>query len=330
MNLIGEHTDYNDGLALPIAITQGVTAAAERLDEPVLVVDAPDIRESDRFPLDAPARVDDWRSFPRGVVAELTAAGVRLPGAMLRVSGDLPRGSGLSSSAAFTGAIALALLGIAGVDWPDRLELARLCQRVENEWVGARTGLLDQIASLCATDSNALLIDFRSLEIQELPLTLQDHRLVVLDSGDRRSNAASGYNERREQCAEAAHRMGKESLRDAQIQDLHLLPDVLERRARHVITENGRVMQAATALRSGDMARLGRLLDASHASLRDDYEVSTHAVDVAVARLKRARAVGARLIGGGFGGSVLGLMPPGTTPPEGAITVTPGPGARML
>jgi len=330
VNLIGEHTDYNDGLALPFAITRGITVSASTSPEPFVEVDAPDIQRHDRFPLSSPGRTGGWQAFVRGTVAELLALGVALPGATVRITGDLPRGSGLSSSAALTAALSLALLGLAGVGDMDRIEVARLGQRVENNWVGAQTGLLDQLASLCCTENNALLIDFRTLDLEPLPMVLGEHRLLVLDSGEHHGNATSGYNQRRQECTEAAHRMGKESLRDAQIQDLHLLPDTLERRARHVISENGRVLQAATAIRTGDVERLGRLLDASHASLRDDYEVSTDAIEDTVVRLKRAGAIGARLIGGGFGGSVLALMPPGAEPPPEAIPVSPGPGARLL
>ena len=175
-----------------------------------------------------------------------------------------------------------------------------------------------------------MLIDFRSLELAPLGLALGNHRLVTLSSGQPHTNAASGYNRRREECAQAAHRMGVESLRDAQIQDLHMLPDVLARRARHVISENGRVLAAVEALRDHDLEALGQLLDRSHASLRDDYEVSTPAVEAAIRRLKDAGAAGARLLGGGFGGTVLGLMPPGTAAPADATVVAPGPGAHLL
>jgi galactokinase len=163
-----------------------------------------------------------------------------------------------------------------------------------------------------------------------VPLELGSHRLVTLSSGRPHANVSSGYNRRREECQEAAHRMGVESLRDALIQDLHMLPDPLARRARHVISENGRVLGAVAALQRGDLEQLGRLLDISHASLRDDFEVSTPEVETAVRSLKAAGALGARLLGGGFGGSVLALMPPGSLTPAGGIEVTPGPGARVL
>ena len=265
-----------------------------------------------------------------GAVAELQRIGYAVPAARIEITGDLPRGSGMSSSAALELALCLALIELTGADPPVRIELARLGQRIEHNWVGAQTGLLDQLASLSGATGQAVLIDFRTLELEPLPLELGEHALVTLFSGESHANAASGYNRRREECIEAAHRMGVESLRDALIQDLHMLPDVLARRARHVISENGRVLGAVTALRRHDFDKLGHLLDLSHASLRDDFEVSTPAVEETVATLKGAGALGARVVGGGFGGNVLGLMPPGTVAPAGATVVSPGPGARVL
>jgi galactokinase len=223
----------------------------------------------------------------------------------------------------------LALLAVASAPEPDRLELARLCSRIENDWVGAQTGLLDQIASLFGEPDRALLVDFRSLDVRPVALPLGDFKLVVLDSGEEHTHAGSGYNERRAECAEAASRLGLDSLRDATLSDVDRLPAPLSLRARHVITENDRVSEAVGALERGDLAQLGRLLDASHASLRDDYEVSTDAVEDAVARCKRAGAVGARIMGGGFGGSVLALLPGDAQPPSGSVEVRPGPGARV-
>jgi galactokinase len=330
MNLIGEHTDYNDGLALPFAVAAGVTVTATRVDGAMIEAVALDLGETDRFSLRTPQRIDGWRAFVRGAVAELGALGYELPAARIEITGDLPRGSGLSSSAALELSLCLALLELAGEQPPNTIELARLGQRIEHDWVGAQTGLLDQLASLSGAEGQAVLIDFRSLELEPLPLELGDHKLVTVSSGEPHANAASGYNRRREECAEAAHRMGVESLRDALIQDLHMLPDVLARRARHVISENGRVLGAVTALRRHDFAKLGQLLDLSHAGLRDDFEVSTPAIEETVATLKAAGALGARVVGGGFGGNVLGLMPPGAVAPAGATIVSPGPGAHVL
>jgi galactokinase len=330
VNLIGEHTDYNEGLAMPFALTAGVTVTATRLPGDSVEAVARDLDQTDTFALREPQPAQGWRAFVHGAVAELERLGYRLPGARIEITGDLPRGSGLSSSAALELSLCLALIGLAGAEPPALVELARLGQRIEHDWVGAQTGLLDQLASLSGAAGHAVLIDFRTLELQPLPLELGEHRLVTLSSGQPHANAASGYNQRREECVEAAHRMGVESLRDAQIQDLHMLPDVLARRARHVISENGRVLAAVTALRRRDFEHLGRLLDLSHASLRDDYEISTPAVERAVLRLQDAGALGARLLGGGFGGNVLGLMPPGTVAPAGATVVSPGPGAHLL
>lgn len=196
---------------------------------------------------------------------------------------------------------------------------------------GARTGLLDQLASLLGQREQALRIDFRTLEIRPVPLRLGDWRLVVVPSGETHSLAAgSGYEKRRQECEHAAQLLGLTSLRDADTDDLVRLPTPLDRRVRHVIEENDRVDQAVAAIEAGNLPMLGALLDASHTSLRDLYECSTDAVDQTVAHLKFHGAAGARLMGGGFGGCVLALLPPAVAPPSGATVVTPSPGARLL
>jgi galactokinase len=342
VNLIGEHTDYNLGLALPFAIAEGVTVRAEALDpgeggEARIEALAGDLGERDEFPLAAPPRAEGWRAFVRGAVAELTRAGWPLVGARLRISGGVPPGSGLSSSAALEVALCLSLLDLAAGATPgaprepiERTELARLCARVENDWVGAHTGLLDQLASLYGASDMALCIDFRTLELDPVPLRLDGWRLVVLDSGERHSLASSGYNERRAECARACELLGVASLREADARAVERLPEPLRLRARHVLGENQRVLDAVAALRADDLPGLGRLLNASHASLRDQYAVSTHAVEAAVERALAAGAAGARLIGGGFGGSVLGLFGPSVPLPAGAREVRPGPGAHVI
>jgi len=330
VNLIGEHTDYNDGLALPFAISQGVTVRAWALPERRIEAHARDLGQRDEFALEQPGAVSDWRAFVRGAAAELERAGVALRGARLEISGDVPRGGGLSSSAALEVALALALIALADAEQPDPTELAKICSKVENEWVGARTGLLDQLASLYGETDKALRIDFRSLDVQPVALELGGYRLVTLDSGERHANAASGYNERRAECARACEQLGVSSLRDATLEMADRLPAPLAQRARHVITENERVDATVAALCAGDLERVGELLDASHASLRDCYAISTPAVEATVTRLREAGAIGARIVGGGFGGNVLGLLAPGTHAPEGAIDVRPGPGARLL
>ena len=348
VNLIGEHTDYNQGLALPFAIAQGVTvracasAAGGNGEHRVLGAGqvqaaAADLGERDEFPLADPPRAAGWRAFVRGAVDELARAGFPLVAARLRISGDLPLGSGLSSSAALEVALCLALIALGSEDTADlatssldRIELARLCSRVENDWVGAHTGLLDQLASLYGAANQALCIDFHSLAIQPVPLLLGDWRLAVLDSGESHAHASSGYNQRRAECAQACELLGVGSLRDADEDGVAGLPEPLRRRASHVVFENRRVRDAVAALSNGDLPMLGELLDASHASLRDDYEVSTPAVEEAVARMREAGAAGARIVGGGFGGIVLGLFAPGVNPPDSAREVRPSAGAHLL
>lgn len=330
VNLIGEHTDYNRGLALPFAIAQGVTVRARALAGQRILARALDLDERDEFALPDPARREGWRAFVRGIAAELERSGAPIPGAELEIAGNVPRGAGLSSSAALEVALCLALLGLVDVEL-DRRALARLCSRVENEWLGARTGLLDQLASLYGEADTALRIDFSDLSVEPVPLLLEGGwRLVTLDSGEPRALAASGYNERRAECARACELLGVESLRAAQQSDLERLPPVLARRVRHVLEENARVLETVAALRGGALERVGALLDASHASLRDLYECSTPAVERAVRALKEAGALGARLVGGGFGGHVLGLFPVGACPPAHAREVRPSRGAHLL
>ncbi len=377
VNLIGEHTDYNLGLALPFAIAEGVTVRAEAAPrgspgEGLVDAYARDLDERDEFVLAEPTPAPGWRAFVRGVVAELARAGVPLVGARLELGGDLPLGAGLSSSAALAVALCLALtdLGRAagrsgrggggggggrgegggcgaggggacgeghgggaeggGAKVMDRTKLARLCARVEHDWVGAHTGLLDPLASLYGAPDAALCIDFRSLRVEPVPLRLGGWRLVVLDSGESHRHASSGYNARRAECARACRLLGVASLREASRSAVEQLPEPLRRRALHVLDENERVRQAVAALRADDLPAVGRLLDASHESLRERFEVSTPAVEAAVERLRLAGAAGARVVGGGFGGSVLGLFAPGVSPPAGARDVRPGAGAHLL
>lgn len=362
VNLIGEHSDYNEGLALPFAILEGITVRARRTApahppegreqelSPLVRVYAESFDERDEFPLSRPAPgarsrsrtsapgAAGWRTFVRGMVAELQGEGFSLVGAQLDIGGNVGAGSGLSSSAALEVALCLCLIAL-GTPEPDaaavlsgldRTRLAQVCARVENEWVGAQTGLLDQLASLYGAPDTALLIDFRSLEIEPVALRLDGWRLLVLDSGERHAHAASGYNDRRAECAQACALLGVGSLREADLGRLGELPEPLRRRARHVVSENGRVREAVRALETPDLAALGDLLDACHASLRDDFEISTPAVERTVERMRDAGAAGARMVGGGFGGIVLGLFAPGTRAPEHAREVRAGPGAHLL
>ncbi len=341
VNLIGEHTDYNQGLALPFAIVQGIVVRAEErpATKGSAIVDAfaADLQETDRFPLRDPSPAPGWRAYVRGAVAELGAAGMPLVGARLEISGDLPRGAGLSSSAALSVALCLALaeLGSKGNHADGELpmepiDLAQICSRVEHRWAGAQTGLLDQLASLYGAPDTALCIDFQTLEIESVPLALDGWRFVVADSGERHAHAASGYNERREECARACEILGVDSLREVRPGRLEELPDPEQKRAAHVLSENDRVRQAVRALRADEPEALGGLMNASHQSLRDLYQVSTPAVEATVERLLRNGASGARLVGGGFGGAVLALLAPDVRTPHGALEVSPGPGAHLL
>jgi galactokinase len=335
VNLIGEHTDYNGGLALPFAIAEGVTVRAQAHAGEVIEAHATDLDERDSFALGERSPAAGWRAFVRGTVAELSAAGFAPPGARIEIGADLPRGAGLSSSAALEVALCLALLALsaeagAAREPLGRIEIAQLCVRVENEWVGAQTGLLDQLASLFGEPEQALRIDFATLEIAPVPLRLEGWRLTVVDSGERHANAGSGYNQRRAECARACELLGVESLSEADVDSAERLPEPLRGRAIHVLSENQRVRDAVAALRGGDLPALGRLLSASHASLRDLYEISTPTVEATVERMQRAGAAGARIMGGGFGGSVLALFEPGVSPPADALEVRPAAGARLL
>jgi galactokinase len=324
VNLVGEHTDYNGGLALPFAIAQGVTVTAEPIEGDMVEAEAADLGERDAFPLADPPPAEGWRAFVHGAVAELRAAGVDVEPVRLRFSGEVPLGAGLSSSAALSVSLALAL---AGREVPG---LAELCSRVENDWVGAQTGLLDQLAAIRGEPGSALRIDFAGgPDVQPVVCDLDDWRLAVMDSGAVHVNAAGGYNARRAECREAAEALGVDFLARADPAAAARLPDPLDRRARHVLEESARVDEAVAALRGGAPEALGPLLDASHASLRDLYDSSVPEVEAAVDRMKAAGAAGARMMGGGFGGSVLGLFPPDAAPPAEAVLVAPSAGARV-
>jgi len=331
VNLIGEHTDPSGGLALPFATTLGVTVTARRIAGDAVHVHAADLGERDAFGADdlAPGAVGGWRALVRGVVAELARNGVDLRGVALTIEGDLPRGAGLASSAAVGVGLVLALSALRGGGDPDPLAAARLLQRVEHRWLGAQTGLLDQLASLCARQGEALRIDFDDLTLRPVPLDLGAWTLALVDSGAPRELAGSGYNTRRRECEEAAAMLGVPSLRHAPPAAIARLPEPHARRARHVLTECARVDAAVAALAARDMPALAALLDASHLSLRDDLEVSVPAVEATRHRILAAGAAGARIHGGGFGGAVLALFPPRCPLPEDALPVTPGPGARV-
>jgi galactokinase len=350
VNIVGEHTDHSEGLALPFAIELGVTVTATPLPGRIVEAQALDLGESDRFERTDPGEPSTvepgWRRFVRGAVEELARLRVRPPACRLEISGRVPRNAGLSSSAALSVALCMALSELANdARGPGGLELAELCARIERDWAGANTGLLDQLAAIEGREGCALRIDFRTLRgrpgatgvrgreppaVIPVQVELRGHRLAVLPSGASRQHAVSGYNERRAECERARELLGTGSLRDADTVDWEALPEPYRRRVRHVLTENGRVDAMVAALRAGDLDEAGLLLDASHRSLRDDFEVSVPAVERTRERWRSAGALGARLMGGGFGGSVLALLPPGRALPPGALAVEPSGAARIL
>jgi galactokinase len=320
-NLMGEHTDYNDGFVLPFALGQGVTAAAARRPGRRLALcsrqEPGDVVEVGLDGL-APGRVTGWAAYPAGVAWALEAAGHRVPGACIAIDSDVPAGAGLSSSAALECATALALTSLGGLDVP-RAELVTVTRRAENEFAGVPTGIMDQSASLLCRAGHALLLDCRSLETSQVPFApaAAGASLLLINTRARHELADGEYGRRRAECEEAARRLGIPSLRDlTDLADFDSLTDpVLRRRVRHVVTDNQRVLNVVALLRapsgpSADTYReIGRLLTRAHVSLRDDFEVSWPEADVAVEAALAAGAAGARMIGGGFGGSVLALVP---------------------
>jgi galactokinase len=322
VNLIGEHTDYNDGFVLPCALEQGTLVAVARRPDRRIELRALDLvtgtgePAADAFALDSPAAAlqqGHWANHPRGMVAAWRDAGSALPGLDVAVGGDLPRGAGLSSSASFGVALATAFSRIVGVD-PGAVSVARMAQRAENLFVGCACGIMDPLAAAAAREGAALLIDCRSLSWDEVAVPEQAAVLVV-HSGVSRELADGAYNARRAECERAARFFGVAALRDLAGDAVAAAPAGLDatayRRARHVVTENARVQAFATALRAGDLATAGSALRASHASLRDDFEVSHPAVDALVAALDAAIGDegGARMTGGGFGGCVVAVLP---------------------
>ena len=314
VNLIGEHTDYNDGFVLPAAIDRLVLVAAGRRDGGRLRLWSRQAAPPADLELAAvgPGRVEGWAAYPAGVAWALGRAGVELGGADLVVDGDVPAGSGLSSSAALECATATALADLHGAGL-DRPALAALARRAENEVVGVPSGAMDQMVSMLGRAGHALFLDTRSLATEQVPLPLEAAGLclVVIDTRAGHRLVDGAYADRRAACEAAAATLGVPALRDATPTQVEAAADALGeeglRRARHVVTENARVLEAVRLLRAGELERLGPLLAASHASLRDDYEVSSPELDTAVEAAVAAGAVGARMTGAGFGGSALAL-----------------------
>jgi galactokinase len=315
-NLMGEHTDYNDGFVLPFALSQGITAAAgRRADRSLVLCSRQEAGLEVRLALDelAPGRVTGWAAYPAGVAWALRSAGYEVPGVSIAIDSNLPAGAGLSSSAALECSTALALLELAGLTVP-RASLAAIAQRAENEFVGVPSGIMDQSASLLGQAGHALLLDCRSLESDQVPFdpAAAGARLLLINTRTAHELSDGEYGQRRAECEQAARLLGVPSLRSiTRVSDIGRLADpVLRRRARHVVTDNRRVLDVVALLRSpsGDTYRkIGRLLTQAHASLRDDFEVSWPEADAAVEAALAAGALGARMMGGGFGGSVLAL-----------------------
>jgi galactokinase len=304
VNLIGDHTDYNEGFVLPVAIDLACIIRATRNDDGVVRLRSLDVEGEVELAADGStdARTVDhaWGRYAAGVVRSLAKRGRPAAGLDGTISSTIPLGAGLSSSAALEVALGLALCDAAEFEL-SQLDLALACREAEEEATGVPCGIMDQAASLCGKHNSALLIDCRSLEIQ--PIRLPPRLAVlILHSGMSRTLVGSEYAARRDECAAIAARLGLSSLRDATAEQVADEP-----RARHVVSENARVLEAAQALEAGDVAALGPLLSASHRSLRDDFEVSTPELDALVQALQGAGAIGARLTGAGFGGCVVGL-----------------------
>jgi galactokinase len=317
VNLIGEHTDYNDGFVLPFAIDRATTVAlSPRDDRRIRLVSTFDetVVESD---LDRVAdhAFSGWSAYPLGVVWAISErTGVApIAGFDVAFDSDVPVGAGLSSSAAIEMAVAVALNDVWGLGF-DAADLARIGQRAENIAVGAPTGIMDQSASVFGERDAAVFLDCRSLAVEQVPLGFDAAGLVLLvvDTKVEHAHATGGYRDRREACERGAAALGVHALRDLTLADLPraraLLDDVTYRRVKHIVTEDARVLESVAALRAGDLAGFGALMDASHVSMRDDFEISVPQLDAVVETAQAAGAVGARMTGGGFGGCAIALV----------------------
>ena len=319
VNLIGEHTDYNDGFVLPVAIDRAIWIALAPRDESRVTVHSLDFDERAEFSLDTLLGEDGslnnqgsgWIEYLKGTAWSLQSAGHGLIGWEGVLVGDVPSGAGLSSSAALEVATARAFAAAAGLEW-DPVEMAKLGQKAENQWVGVNCGIMDQLISAAGREDHALLIDCRSLELRPVPFP-PGVAVVILDTATRRGLVDSAYNERRGQCEAAADFFGVKALRDVDRRTLQAkaseLDDTVLRRARHVIAENDRTLAAVKAMGDGDLPALGRLMVESHASLRDDYGVSSDALNAMVDSANaQAACFGARMTGAGFGGCAVAVV----------------------
>ena len=318
VNLIGEHTDYNDGFVMPAALEFAtLTAAAQRSDRRLQVYSMI-MDETREFDLDSPppGPTGDWSDYIVGVALMLEMSGRNLSGADLIVWSDVPIGAGLSSSAALEVSVAHALLTQSGLAF-DPIEIAQICQRAENDFVGMRCGVMDQYIACCGVAGHALLIDCRSLASRHVAIA-PNLRLLIANSGVRHQHAGGEYNLRREACEEGVRLLSRtlgpiQALRDVTPQQLESkrrkLPELIYRRCRHIITENARVLEAERALGSGDFVACGRAMNASHVSMRDDFEITCPEVDMLAGLAQNVKGVyGSRMTGGGFGGCTVSLL----------------------
>ena len=321
VNLIGEHTDYNDGYVLPIAIDRSVLIAVARRPDRTVRLRSLDFGDQVAFSLED-VRYDErhrWSNYQRGVTVELLKRGLNLPGLDALITSDVPVGAGLSSSAALEVSMAVTWQSLVGFEL-SRPELALLCQRAENRFVGVNCGIMDQFISALGQENAALLIDCRSLDHRAVSLP-GGVAIVVMDTNKQRGLADSAYNTRRSECEQGVallqeHLPGIQALRDVSLAEFERyadgLPDNVRRRCRHVVAEDERTLAGVAALAEGDAAAFGRLMDASHVSLRDDYEVSCAELDAMVeAAWNTPGVIGARMTGGGFGGCAVALVEQG-------------------
>jgi galactokinase len=318
VNLIGEHTDYNDGLVLPCAIDYRTVIVARLRDDRQVAVAAADYDGAlDEYALDAPiARLAApmWANYVRGVVDEMTRQGLPMRGMDLAIAGDVPQGAGLSSSASLSVAVCRLFATLPGFEHLSPIDLALIAQRAENDFVGCKCGNMDQISSAAGVADHALMIDCRSLDVEPVPIPA-GAAIMIFNSHVTRGLVDSEYNTRRLQCEAAARHFGVPALRDVDLAMLEArgaeLDPLVLRRARHIVTENARVAAAAQALAGGDLARIGELMEASHVSMRDDFEITVPLIDQLVDVVKTAigTAGGVRMTGGGFGGCVVALVP---------------------
>lgn len=312
VNLIGEHLDYHGGPVLPIAIDRRTRVGVHVRDDDRVVVRSDLADEPVEFTTGTtPGEMDGWAGYVAGTFWAMRKAGVEIPGMELEISSDVPLGAGLSSSAALECAVAAAIRSLTGSGMDD-VELALISQRAENEYVGVPSGAMDQLAACCGVEGHALLIDTSGPRVEPVPAewTAAGLSLVVIDTAASHELSDGGYATRRSESEAAGRTLGVDLLSTATAEDLERLDDDVQlRRARHVVTETARVHEAVTAMAASDWKRVGQLFTASHESLRDDYEVSVAELDVAVEAALQAGALGARMTGGGFGGSAIALVP---------------------